>query len=446
MAKELIMPKLGNSVETVVIREWHKEPGDMVRKGETLCEVETDKTTMAVESDGEGVLLARLFEVNDEVSVLGLYAILGEKGEDVSGMISEAEKPQAGAVTEQAGSQTLSGQQTATIHSSIQDDSGRSEPPPKSFENTLELTDAGSDVPAISPRARKLAASRGLQALQINGPGSGPGGRVIEADVQAILKDMPRLTPAARKKMMAHPSAFSATPASSRKEWETIPVKGIRKVIAERMHKSLAESAQLTLNSKAPANCLLRLRSIYKESPPEWNVAGITINNLLMFAVAQTLPAHPQVNAHYLGIQGEIRQFHSVHLGFAVDSPRGLMVPVIRDAHRLGLAALSRESRRLAEACREGSITTDELAGSTFTVSNLGMFGVEYFTPVINPPEVAILGLGAIREQNISLSLSFDHQALDGAPAARFLQNLTTGLSHLEWLLASQEVQVGSKF
>ena len=222
-------------------------------------------------------------------------------------------------------------------------------------------------------------------------------------------------------------------------------VKGVRKVIAERMLQSLQTTAQLTLNASADARALQALRKRLKESPDALGLRGITINDLMLFAVARTLPAFPSLNALFTG--AEIHQYHSVHLGVAVDTPKGLMVPVARDADSLTLRQLSAEAKRLATACVESKIMPDELTGGTFTVTNLGAFGVESFTPVLNPPQVGILGVAGIQLKpvdvggsvqfvpHIGLSLTINHQVVDGAPAARFLQALGQAIASIDLLL-----------
>ncbi len=277
----------------------------------------------------------------------------------------------------------------------------------------------------MSPRARRLASERGVDPAAL--AGSGPGGRVIVRDVLAVAT-----APAA-------PAA--AAPAAA------APLRGVRKLIAERMLAAVQGSAHFTLNASADARRLLDLRRRFKDSPDEYGLRGVTINDLVLFAVTRVLLRTPDLNATFAG--GAVTRHAAVHLGFAVDTERGLMVPVIRDAQALGLAALSREARRLAEACVKGSVSPDDLAGGTFTVTNLGSLGVETFTPVLNPPQVAILGVGAVTLRpvrdahgeiefvdSLGLSLTIDHQVVDGAPAARFLQALGRALAEIDLQLA----------
>jgi pyruvate dehydrogenase E2 component (dihydrolipoamide acetyltransferase) len=225
-----------------------------------------------------------------------------------------------------------------------------------------------------------------------------------------------------------------------------VPVKGVRKVIAERMLASLSGSAQYTIHAWANAEILTTYRQRLKSSDESLGLREITIGDMVNFAAARTLAGHPEVNAHFAG--GRILQFARVHLAFAVDTPRGLLVPVIRNAESLSLKGLAAQAARLAEACQDGSVSPEALSGGTFTVTNLGALGVEHFTPVLNPPQVAILGVGGIAlrpvpdeagtafRPHIALSLTANHQVLDGAPAARFLAELARNIENIGLLLA----------
>jgi pyruvate dehydrogenase E2 component (dihydrolipoamide acetyltransferase) len=448
MAQEIVMPKLGNTVESVIIVEWRKEVGDSIAVGEAICEVETDKATVEVEAEIAGTLLAKLYDVDDDVPVLIPFAIVGEAGEDVSGMLTSAAPA------------------SDTSSSSEEAASAASAPAPQpeavpvsAAQSAPAAAPAGGSSTGISPRARNLASSSGLQGLPA--AGTGPGGRIIERDVQAALEGKAPLTPAAvavggtapalgsgiggrvlASDMGSAPAAGISAPAEFPGPVETLPVKGIRKLVAQRMHASLAETAQLTLNASTSAASLLSWRAAYKASPEAFGLSKVSINDLIMFTVARLLQRYPDMNATFHG--NEIRQYRHVHLGFAVDTPKGLMVPVIRFADQLSLSQLSAETRRLAGACRDGSINPDELSGGTFTITNLGSFGIESFTPVINTPEVAILGgnpiynypvetpEGLAIEKRMGLSLTIDHQAVDGAPGARFLKDLSALLGNLE--------------
>jgi pyruvate dehydrogenase E2 component (dihydrolipoamide acetyltransferase) len=289
--------------------------------------------------------------------------------------------------------------------------------------------------PSLTAAARAAAGTAPFPAS-----GSGIGGRLTLADL-AAAPQAPAQSPA---EPLVEPGEGAIT--------ET-PVKGIRKVISDRMFRSLAESAQFTLNMSAPVSRLQDLRARLKNSAGlsgEPGLADITVNDFILFAVSRTLPRYPFMNAHKTG--DTLKTFERVHLGLAVDTPRGLMVPVIRSANLLSLGRISSEAKRLAAACRDGSVQSRELSGSTFTVSNLGGFGVSGFTPILNAPEVAILGVcgialapaaaengeGPVRfEPRIGFSLTINHQAVDGAPAARFLKALCGAVADIDLLLAA---------
>jgi pyruvate dehydrogenase E2 component (dihydrolipoamide acetyltransferase) len=319
----------------------------------------------------------------------------------------------------------------------------------------------------VSPRARHAAARHGLDPDAL--PGSGPGGRVIERDVTAAAASGAPLSAAAREARAAgglqapargsgpagrvlasdlRPGASATVPAAaSDRSDRTLPVTGIRKIIAQRMRESLGSTAQLTMTRRVNASAIQRFRSGVKTHGETFGLPVATVNDLIVFAVSRTLPRHPELNAHFLG--DRIVQFAAVNLGIAVDTPRGLMVPVLRHADTLPLRDLAAGIRPLAEACQKGNVNPDHLSGGTFTITNLGALGVETFTPVLNAPEVAILGVGGLTLQpvrtadgiqfvdTLHLSLTIDHQAVDGAPAARFLKDLAESLEHIELLIAA---------
>ena len=456
MATAVVMPKQGQSVESCIIVEWKKRPGETVAEGDILCEVETDKAVLEVPSPVAGTLLDLFFAAGDDVPVLTPIAAVGVAGEDVSSL-----RP-ANASTSTAS------------HATPPPPPAISAMPPPVIP-TPALAPSGDGQVGISPRARQLAQRKqvDMESLQ----GSGPGGRIIERDVQAALADLPKVSPVAKAmvatgdfalpdqgsgpggRIMARDLATSTTPPVAKEsaqaalpplaapgESEVIPIRGVRKVIAERMLTSMQSTAQLTLHTTADARALLALRKRLKASDAALGLQGVTINDLVLYAVARTLPQHGLLNAT-MG-DNAVTQYREVHLGFAVDTPRGLLVPVIRQASQLSLRALAQESKRLSAAIQGGTITPDEMAGGTFTVTNLGSLGIEQFTPILNVPQVAILGVGSVNlkaievdgnvefVQHIGLSLTINHQVVDGAPAARFLQALTMGIKEIDLLLA----------
>ena len=442
MATIVVMPQLGNSVESCIIVEWMIAEGDTVSVDQTLASIETDKSTMEVPSTAEGTVLKLLWEEGDEVPVKDPLIIVGEPGEDISGLVpgGDAAPAEADAPAEQAAAA------------------------PEAAAPAFATERATG---AVSPRARALAASNGVDASAI-AEGSGPHGRVIERDVAAAIAAGPVLTSAARaagvsaaegtgiggrvsvadagRTAEVAPAAAVAAPAAAADfpgASTSAPLKGVRKVVAKRMMESLTSTAQLTLNTTANAAGILAMRKKVKNADEALGLNKITLNDLVCFAVSRTLLKYPAFNAHLE--DGVLTEFEQVHLGFACDTPRGLLVPVIRSAQALGLKAFSDEAKRLAGGAIDGSLSPDFLSGGTFTVSNIGSFGIETFTPVINLPQTAILGVGAITprpavtadgtigvEQRLNLSLTIDHQVIDGADGARFLPDLVTAIENID--------------
>jgi pyruvate dehydrogenase E2 component (dihydrolipoamide acetyltransferase) len=414
MAEQVILPRQGQSVETCLILSWKKREGDPVSEGEILVEVETDKAAFEVESTAGGTLLKILHQEGEDVPVLSALAIVGKPGEDLSSLTGTARaQPDAAA-----------------------EDRPAVRP---------EAREVGKKI-AISPRARRTAAKRGLTPGQIlaslpEGRGSGPRGRILERDVDQSAGRAATAGAAPAGVAAATPPSTADFPGPV----QEVPVKGIRRLIAERMLSSLQGSAQYTLHSSASAEALLVYRQKLKSSPEELGLQAITINDLLNYAVTRVLLRFPAVNSHFDGDKSLL--FERVHLAVAVDTPRGLMVPVIRNASTLSLKRITAEAARLRKACLEGTVIPDELNGGTFTVSNMGSSGIEGFTPVLNPPQVAILGVGCVQlkpveregevvfERSLSLSLTANHQILDGAPAAGFLRELCRALESFELLL-----------
>ncbi len=261
--------------------------------------------------------------------------------------------------------------------------------------------------------------------------GTGARGRITSRDLQAAMPPAPQAP---------------AAPADGEQDVQAIQLTRVRRIIAERMLSSLQTTAQLTLNASADARPLLDYRKRLKASPEAHGLRSVTINDLILFVVARTLVRHPDLNA--LFVDSTVTQHTNVHLAVAVDTPRGLVVPVIRNANTLSLRQISQEAGRLAKASQEGRVSPDELNGGTFTVTNLGSLGIESFTPILNPPQVAILGVGSVNLKpvevdgevafvpHLGLSLTINHQVVDGAPGARFLQALSGNIAELDLLLA----------
>jgi pyruvate dehydrogenase E2 component (dihydrolipoamide acetyltransferase) len=433
MAVGVIMPRQGQSVESCII-EWKVKEGDTVKEGDILFGYETDKASFEEESEVGGTVLKLLVADGDDVPCLDTVCVIGKPGEDIS----------------------------AFMTGSVQDDTAKEEEKTEAAPAAKpEVTAKSGDGIKISPRARNIAARQNLDITKAEA--TGPGGRIIERDVMALAEKGYKVTAAASGVYdggadgsglggavttddLARKPAMAAAPIVSEAEYTDVKLSNVRKVIAKSMHASLSEMAQLTLNASFDATSAMAYRSRVKANMETLGLPNITLNDIVLYAVAKTLKKHPDINAHYLG--DTMRRFHSVNLGMAVDTPRGLLVPTIFGADTMSLAEISAAAKEAAAGAQAGSISPDLLTGGTFTVTNLGSLGVESFTPVINPPQTCILGVCSITYQQkksgdgfvtypaMGLSLTFDHRAVDGAPAARFLKDLCTALEAFELTLA----------
>ena len=412
MAKAVIMPKAGITVESCIIGEWKKKIGDAVKVGDILFDYETDKAAFECESTEEGELLEIFFENGEEVPVLVNVCAIGTKGEDTSSLRPEGAEPAAAPAAEAAPAAAPA--------------AGAVEAPVAEAPAATVNTDG---IVKISPRARELATRAGVNAALATP--TGPKGRIVEKDVRELMKNpvVETVAPA------------TATAKAPEVEYEDVKFSGIRRTIAKSMIDSLSGMAQLTNSHSFDATSIQRCRKEFKDAGGE--LAGVTLGDMVLFAVARTLKNHPELNANIVTDEKGnlvLRKFTHVHLGVAVDTPRGLMVPTIFNADTKSITEISKELKELAAAARSGSISPDLLRGGSFTVSNLGAFGVESFTPVINPPQVAILGVCSIVDRvrktagglevypAMGLSLTYDHRSVDGAPAARFAKELCENL------------------
>ncbi len=419
MANAVIMPKAGITVESCIIGSWEKKVGDSVKVGDILFTYETDKASFECESTEEGTILEIFFQDGDEVPCLMNVCAIGNPGEDCSAL-----RPDGAAAAEApAEAAPAPAVEEAPVAAPV--------------AAPAATTAVEGEKSAISPRAKKLAERAGVDA-SLATP-TGPNGRIIERDVRTLM-DNPAAAQAAATVAAAAPAA------KAEEEYTDVKFSGIRRAISKSMHTSLSTAAQLTHNTSFDATAILAYRKLLKASEGEY--AGITLGDIVLYAVSRTLLNHPDLNAHMLD-DNNIRLFNHVNLGVAVDTPRGLMVPTIFHADEMSLLEISKAVKALAAECREGSISPDKLAGGTFTVSNLGNMGVESFTPVINPPQTGILGVcgtvdrvrkgkdGSIEiYPAMGLSLTYDHRAVDGTPAARFQKELGYNLEHFTALLA----------
>jgi pyruvate dehydrogenase E2 component (dihydrolipoamide acetyltransferase) len=312
----------------------------------------------------------------------------------------------------------------------------------KPVEAAVTETDSSGEV-KISPRAKALAEKRRIDITQV--APTGPYGRIIERDVAGFVGRAAPATEPVQSAASVIETSSSIT--VSETEYTDIAFTGIRRAISKSMTASLRDIPQLTHNFSVDASAMLKYREFLKSGAEKLGLPNITLNDMILFAASRLLKKHPDLNAHMLDAN-TLRRFSSVNLGMAVDTPRGLLVPVIKNADTLSLSEIAIEAKRLAKSAQDGSISPDEMTGGTFTISNLGSFGVESFTPVINPPQTGILGVNNIVQRvketggaisvypAMSVSLTYDHRAVDGAPASRFGQELCDMLAQVPLLLA----------
>jgi len=423
MAVAVIMPRQGQSVETCIITEWLKKKGDPVKTGDILFSYETDKASFDGEAMADGILLEVFAAAGDEVSVLTNIAVIGNPGEDVNSF-------RPGGPPSQTAESTIPVTETVGARKVI----------------LPTVTTAESDQRIrISPRAKAMASKMGLNPALLKG--TGPNGRIIVRDLENAQVQTRDSVAAATTSANAAASAFTqfqgAAPIGA---FEEKKLSNVRKLIAKAMHESISTSAQLTHHMSADMRKLLALRSQVKADLDKGGNVNITLNDMICFAVIRALELFPEINCHFTGTS--LREFKKIHLGLAVDTPRGLMVPAVQNADDLSLKGLSTRLREVADQCRKGNVNPEMLASTaaSFTVSNLGNYGVEMFTPIINLPQVAILGVNTIilRPADlgngtfgfipvIGLSLTYDHRAVDGGPATLFLKEIKNQIENFNF-------------
>jgi pyruvate dehydrogenase E2 component (dihydrolipoamide acetyltransferase) len=427
MAVAVEVPKLGNTVEECLITKWHKKPGDQVAANEPVADLETDKSNFEVAAPVAGTVLATFFDEGALVPIFANLFVIGEPGED-----AEAFRPGGRVPASPTDQGAPAAAESPTTTSSAQ-------PSAEPVEN-----DAPNSAP-WSPRARRFADEHRFHPTNVTG--SGPGGRVLESDLRALYHSSSKPSGAAHQASDGKvPSGILGSGVGGmvllgdlgQAESPTATkVSSLRDKIARRMRESLSSTAQYTLTTSADARQLLELRAAVKASPGKPNV---NVGDLVAYCAVQAVLDVPGVNAHFA--DGRLTAFKDVHLGFACDTPRGLIVPVVHNAHAMSVAELAARMKALAAQAVAGTISPDDLRGGTFTISNLGAFGIESFTPLLNPPQVAILGVNAIQLKavrmagaiafvdSIGFSLTLDHQIVDGAPGARFLVTLRDKIEH----------------
>jgi pyruvate dehydrogenase E2 component (dihydrolipoamide acetyltransferase) len=374
------MPKSSLTMEQGTILKWYKKEGDRIEKGEPLVQIMEQKSTIDLESTVSATVLKILAGENEDVPVGRIIAVLGEPGEEIPPL----------------------------------EELGVEEAKPKALEPELKASKFEEAKPyaevKASPLAKKLAKEHGIDLSEIKG--TGPGGRVTESDVQKYLE------------------ARAALKVEGKRVKETIPVTGLRRIVAERMVMSATTAPRITLFMEVDASGI----KAFRERLKVFENLQVSYTDILVKAVAKALKEHPIINSTFEG--DSVKIFEDVNIGVAVATDMGLVVPVIHNADQLPLSEISEKVRILAEKARENRLERRDVSDGTFTITNLGMYDIDTFTPLINPPECAILGVGRIVEKPIVkagrievkpmmiLSLSFDHRIVDGAPASRFMQTL----------------------
>ncbi|MGQ0561808.1 MAG: pyruvate dehydrogenase complex dihydrolipoamide acetyltransferase [Gemmatimonadota bacterium] len=402
MATRVHMEALSPTMEEGRLVTWLKKEGDQITEGDVLAEIETDKATMELVARGAGVLRKRLIAEGESAPVGSVIGVIAAADEDISGIAGEAAKSAAPA-----------SQPAARAPEAAPERAAQPAPAP----SAAPAGNGGGRVKA-SPLARKMAAESGVELRSIQG--TGPGGRITKRDIEGAA-------PAGRAPARAPAAAAPAT------EFEDVPLTQMRKTIAKRLATSIGPIPTFYLTIEADMTALQRARENVNKRLEESGIKT-SINDFIIKAVAVGLRQHPEVNAQWTDTA--IRRFQRVHIGVAVAVEDGLITPVVRDADAKGVADIAQEVRELAKRARDRKLQPDEYTGATFSISNLGMFGIDEFTAIINPPEAAILAVGRVEEKAVvengqmvpqprmRVTMSCDHRVIDGATGARFLQTL----------------------
>ena len=416
----VMMPKQGITVESCILTKWNVKVGDVVKKGDLLFSYETDKSSFEQESEFEGEVLALFCEEGDEVPVLTNVCVIGKKGDDVSffapnGVVATVEEVKTEA--------------------------------PKAVVSEAKSVEAVAPVNAdgkvfASPRAKALAQKLGVDLATATA--TGPNGRIIERDIREASVNPKAVAPVQEVKAEAPASKLENVDVKAFKDEK---MSNIRKVIAKNMVASLSTMAQLTHNISFDCTNIMAFRKYLKDNAETLKLPSITINNIIVFAVSRVIKKHKDLNANL--INGDtMRYFEHANIGIATDTPRGLLVPTLFGADLMSLSEIASKSKKLSTDAIDGKLSPELLTGGSFTISNVGTMGIESFTPVVNPPQTGILGVNTLETRiklgkngeivpytAMNLSLSYDHRALDGAPASRFLKELKDYLENFSFNL-----------
>jgi len=457
MAIPVDMPKLSDTMEEGVLVAWLADEGEQVSAGDVIAQVETDKATMDLEVFDDGVLLKKLVEEGDAVDIGALIAVLGDEGEDISGVLEEFGAGEGAANGEAEAAELAEAEAAeapdeapATAEGAPSGDGAAQQAPVPAGDEAQAADDGRIKA---SPLARRMATENELDIATIDG--SGPQGRIIKRDIEEAL-EAKEAAPAEEA-----PAAEEAAPAAEEKEeqapayqrpgdvvsvddedlYEAVPLSQMRKTIARRLAESKFTAPHFYLTIDIDMEGTIAFRKQLNALTEAQERPKVSFNDLITKACATALRKHPDVNSAYLEKEGEIRYYNQVHVGVAVAIDEGLVTPVIRHADRKGLSQIAAETREMAGRARDRTLQPAEMEGATFTTSNLGMFGIEEFTAIINPPSACILAIGAIRDEPVvkngevvpgkrmKVTLSCDHRVVDGAVGSAFLNTLQ---QHLE--------------
>ena len=408
-AEVIRMPKMSDTMEEGVLVSWQKKVGDTVKSGDILAEVETDKATMELEAYEEGTLLYQGVEPGQSVPVNGIIAVIGEAGADYKALLER----ESGASSTSDESEEAVEEESASESTTV----------------TNEVETASGDRIKASPLARKLAKDKGIDITQVTG--SGENGRIVKRDIDNFVPAK------AEKEPVAKTAAAAPVSTTSAGDYEDIPISQMRKTIARRLSESLFTAPHFYVTMEINMDKAIELRPQLNEASP----AKISFNDMVIKAAALALKRHPEVNSAWLG--DKIRRYNYVNIGVAVAVDEGLLVPVVRDADKKGLSAIAAEVKDLAGKAKNKKLQPSDWEGNTFSISNLGMFGVDEFTAIINPPDSCILAVGGIKKvpafkedgsvypvNIMKVTLSSDHRVVDGALAATFLQTFKNYLEN----------------
>ena len=418
MAEVVRMPKMSDTMTEGVLTKWHKKVGDKISPGDVIAEVETDKATMDFESFQEGVLLYIGIEEGKAVPVDTIIAVLGEKGEKFDNLLSEAPKPAAAETPEATTDKPLAASvPAASAEKPLAESAPATKAPSPAAASFVQSTNTNDGRIKASPLAKRIAAEKGIDLSSLTGSGNG---RIIKKDLENISTQTIK-------------SSSPKAPAPSfvgQESFEEVPVSQMRKTIARRLAESKFTAPHFYLSMSIDMDNAIKAR----KSINEFSGTKISFNDLVLKATAVALSQHPKVNSSWLG--DKIRYNHHINIGVAVAVEDGLLVPVVRFANGKSLTQISGEVKEFAQKAKDKKLIPADWEGSTFTISNLGMFGIDEFTAIINPPDACILAVGGISQVPVvkngevapgnimKLTLSCDHRVVDGASGSAFLQTL----------------------